>query len=155
MPVANTRWQGVCALGVVLSLLAGCGTQATYMRGWEVVPNIPNRWTGGTIKAHKLSTDEAAVYDALGAPGAIRFFRTTETRQPVYEWIYLEREEIVWFVERQRVEYVTVDTNTSGFTKEARETLEKKAVAGGVLGAVVGSVAAGMILFGNALGLRD
>jgi hypothetical protein len=125
------------------------------MRRWEVVPGIPNRWTGGTMAAHKLSADETAVYEELGTPEAIRFFRTNETRQRVYEWVYLERDQIVWFVERQRVDYVTVDTNISGFSKETRETVEKKAFAGGVLGAAIGVVATGMVLFGNSLGLRD
>jgi hypothetical protein len=140
---------------MVLNLLAGCAGQAPYMRRWEVVEGIPNRWSGGTIKADKLSVDEAAVYEKFGTPDAIRFFRTDDTRQRVYEWIYLEREQIVWFVDRHQVEYITVDANLSGFTKETRETLENKAVAGGILGAIIGGIAAGMILIGNALGFTD
>jgi hypothetical protein len=53
------------------------------------------------------------------------------------------------------VDYVTVDANTSGLTKETRETLEQKAVAGGILGAAIGGIAAGMVLFGDTIGLRD
>jgi hypothetical protein len=151
----KTHWQGVCALGLILSLLTGCAMQAPYMRRWEIVEGIPHRWSGGTIKADKLSADEAAVYQEFGTPEAIRFFRTDETRQRVYEWIYLEREHIVWFVDRQRVEYVTLDDNPSGLTKDTRETLEHKALTGGILAAALGAVAGGMILFGKTIGLRD
>jgi hypothetical protein len=140
---------------MVVSLLAGCAGQAPYMRRWEVVGGSAYRWSGGSIKTDKLSADEAAVYNDLGTPEVIRFFRANDTRQRVYEWIYLGREQMVWFVDRQRVDYVTVDANTSGLTKEARETLEHKAVAGGVLGALIGGMAAGMVLFGDAIGLRD
>jgi hypothetical protein len=153
--VRQPQWLGICTLGILLSFLAGCGMQAPYMRRWEIVEGIPNRWSGGTIKANKLSTDETAVYEAWGSPEVIRFFRANDTRQRVYEWIYLEREQIVWFLNRQRVEYVTVDANPSGFTKETRETLRQKATTGGILGAAIGGVAAGMVLFGNSIGLRE
>jgi hypothetical protein len=124
------------------------------MRRWEAVPAINHRWSGGTIKANKLSADEAAVYEELGTPDVIRFFRANETRQPVYEWLYLEREQVVWFVDRQRVDYVAVDADASELKKETRETLQRKLITGGALGAVVGGVAAGMVLFGDTIGLK-
>ena len=149
-----TRWQRLYALGVLASFLAGCAGQAPYMRRWEVVEGSTYRWSGGSIKADKLSADEAAVYNDRGTPEVIRFFRANDTRQRVYEWIYLGRDQVVWFVDRQRVDYVTVDANMSGLTKETRETLEQKAVAGGILGAAIGGIAAGMVLFGETIGLR-
>jgi hypothetical protein len=125
------------------------------MRRWEPVPAVNNRWTGGTLKENKLSSDEAAVYRELGNPDVIRFFRATETRQPVYEWIYTDQEQVVWFVDGQRVDYVAVDTSSSGLSKETRETMQRKFVAGGLVGGVVGGVAAGMLLLGDKLGLKD
>ena len=56
------------------------------------------------------------MYQELGTPDAIRFFRAIQTRQRVYEWIYTENSRW-WFVDRQRVEYVAVDTDTSGRPK--------------------------------------
>jgi hypothetical protein len=53
------------------------------------------------------------------------------------------------------MEYVAVDTSDSPFTKETRETLQDKAVKGGVLGTLVGGVAAGVLLFGDSLGLKN
>jgi hypothetical protein len=144
-----------CALIVLLSLGLGCSAQAPYMRRWQSVEGVQRRWTDGTFKEAKLSDDEAAVYAELGRPDVIRYFRAMETRQKVYEWIYLEQEEIVWFVDRKRVEYVAVDTSNSRFTKETRETIQNKALEGGAMGALVGGLAASALLFGGSLGLKD
>ena len=152
----NRRRQSrVMALAIVLSMLLGCTLQASYMRGWEPVEGIANRWTGGTFVAKKLSSDEAAVYKEFGTPEAVRFFRTLQTRQPVYEWVYLKAERNVWFVDGVHVDYVTVDADSSAFTKETRETLQDKLKTGGILGAAVGGVAAGFLVLGPKLGVGN
>jgi hypothetical protein len=53
------------------------------------------------------------------------------------------------------VEYVAVDTDTSGATKESRERLQQKLITGGALGVVIGGLTAGMLLLGEALGLKE
>jgi hypothetical protein len=116
------------------------------MRGWAPAEGIANRWSGGTFDEKKLSSDEATVYKELGTPEAVRFFRTLQTRQRVYEWVYLKAEQNVWFVDGTRVDYVTVDADSSAFTKESRETLQDKLMTGGILAGVVGGVAAGLII---------
>jgi hypothetical protein len=146
LAVNQRRQSSVTALAVVLSMLLGCTLQAPYMRGWDPAEGIANRWTGGTFNEKKLSSDEAAVYQELGTPEAVRFFRTLQTRQRVYEWIYLKTERNVWFVDGTRVDYVTVDAGSSAFTKESRETLQDKVITGGILGGVIGGVAAGFII---------
>ena len=78
-----------------------------------------------------------------------------QTRERVYEWIYTDKQQVVWFVDRKRVEYIAVDTDTSGTTKETRETLQQKLTTGGLLGAAMGGFAAGMLLMGESLGLKD
>jgi hypothetical protein len=153
--VHRIRQSSVMVFTVILSMLVGCTFQASYMRGWELSETIDNRWTGGTFDEKKLSSDEAAVYKELGAPEAVRFFRTLETRQRVYEWVYLARDQLVWFVEGKRVDYVTVDTDSSRLTKETRETLKDKLIAGGATGAAIGGVAAGLLILGNKVGLKD
>jgi hypothetical protein len=125
------------------------------MRGWDPAESISNRWTGGSFNEQKLSPDEAVVYKELGTPEAVRFFRTVETRQRVYEWVYLKSERNVWFLEGTRVDYVAVDADSSEFTKEGREILKDKLITGGVVGGLVGGVAAGFIVLGPKLGLRD
>ena len=147
------RQSSVIALAVLLSMLLGCTHQAPYMRGWELAEGITNRWTGGAFDEKKLSQDEVAVYKELGAPDAVRFFRTLETRQRVYEWIYLQAERNEWFVEGTHVEYVTVDADTSTFTKESRDVLQDKLTTGGIVAGAVGGFAAGVLLLGPKLGL--
>ena len=149
------RQRSVTVLTVILSMLVGCTLQAPYMRGWDLAETISNRWTGGTFDEKKLSSDEAAVYKELGTPEAVRVFRTLETRQRVYEWVYLERAQVVWFVEAKRVDYVTVDADTSELTKETRQTLRDKLTAGAVVGAAIGGVAAGLLILGDKVGLKD
>ena len=149
------RQSNVTVLTVVLSLLVGCTLQAPYMHGCDLSDSINNRWTGGTFDEKKLSSDAAAVYKELGTPEAVRFFRTMETRQRVYAWVYLAREQVVWFVEGTRVDYVTVDADTSEFTKDTRQTFHDKLIAGGAVGAAIGGVAAGLLLFGDKLGLKN
>lgn len=123
------------------------------MRRWESTSGLENRWAGGTLVASKLSEDEAAVFQQLGTPEIIRFFRENLTRQRVYEWVYVEKEQHIWFLEGQRVDYVTVDPVASSFTKSERETLQKKFTEGGILGAALGAIAAGTLIFGESIGL--
>src|SRR5215471_17632681 len=155
LAVNRRRQSSVTALAVVLSMLLGCTLQAPYMHGWDPAEGITNRWTGGTFDEKKLSSDEAAVYKELGTPEAVRMFRTLQTRQRVYEWVYLKRDQVVWFVDGKRVDYVTVDANSSGLTKETRGTLKDKLLAGGAVGAAIGGVAAGLLILGSKVGLRD
>lgn len=148
-------WRIVCAAGSIVLFFAGCSQQAHYMRKWQPVERIAHRWTGGTLHEGKLSEDEAAIFQELGTPETIRFFRSVLERQRVYEWLYSEKEQIVWFVDGKRVDYVVVDTNTSSRTAAARETLQRKAIEGGLVTGFVGGTAALFLLFGQDLGLRD
>lgn len=140
---------------LILTLLTGCVSQATYMQGWASVDNFPQRWSGGKIVERRLSEDEAKVYRTLGVPEVIRSFRVNDTRQQVYEWIYPEAAQTVWFLEGKRVDYVTVDANPSQFTREQRDTFDSKLTTGGILGALIGGVGAGLLLYGDQIGLRD
>ena len=145
-------------LGMVCTMIIGCSTKAAYMRGWQPSEGITNRWEKGTFRTAKLSPDEAAVVDELGIPDVIRFFRQVETRERVYEWIYAEEAQegpIVWFLDGERVDYVTVDTNTSPLTRAERETLKRKAITGGVLAGIVGGAATSLLIFAPQLGLED
>jgi len=139
----------------LLGMLAGCSGQASYMRGWEPVDKIEQRWSRGTLVTSKLSADEASVQQTLGTPQVIRFFRVNDTRDKAYEWIYLDADQTVWFVDGKRVDYVTVDANTAWFTREQRDTIESKLTTGGILGAIIGGAAAGVLLYGDKIGLRD
>jgi hypothetical protein len=149
------RWRATVAFGLVLCGLTGCSMQAPYMRGWQPLEHIANRWQGGSLHPAKLSPDEAAVLEELGAPDEIRFFRNASTREAVYEWIYKEPEQLVWFNAGQQVEYVAVDTSTSKLTAAERNTMRSKAVTGGFLAGTIGGLAAGFLLLSEDIGLKD
>ena len=147
----------VATLVIFLTTLTGCSNKAAYMRGWQPSQGIVNRWQNGTFRTDKLSSDEAVVVDELGVPQIIRYFRQVETRQPIYAWLYEEEEKkpIIWFLDGKRVDYVTVDPNTSSLTRAERGTVRRKVITGGILTGVVGGVAAGMLIFAPQLGLQD
>ena len=134
---------GLFGIVALTCIVAGCGVQAPYMKGWDPIEDIPNRWTNGTIKADRLSEHERGVFDEAGPPDAIRFFRTVETREPVYEWIYAEPFRAVWFVNGTRVDYVTVDTNASRRTTASREHLARNFRTGGLLAGAISGMAMG------------
>ena len=138
-------WSKLCGFVALACMLAGCGVQPSYMKGWDPVEDITNRWTNGTLRADKLSDDERRVFEELGTPDVLRFFRDVETRQPVYEWIYMEPFRAVWFLDGVQVDYVMVDTNPSRRTAAARETLAKQLRTSGILAGTIGSVAAGTL----------
>ncbi len=140
---------------IVLLFVVGCTPQASYMRKWKPADRIANRWADGTIRADRLTEDEASVFEALGTPDVIRLYRQVPTRERVYAWIYEEENQVVWFVEGQRVEYVEVDKNTLPLSREARQTLRQKGVAGGILAGAVGALATGFILLGEDVGLKN
>ena len=141
------RWPSSRFFGfaVFMCMVAGCGVQAPYMKGWDPVEDIPNRWTNGTFKADKLSEDERTVFEEFGTPDTLRFFRTVETRESVYEWIYTEPFRAAWFVNGTRVDYVTVDTNLSRRTTASRETLAKRLRTGGLLAGAIAASAIGTV----------
>jgi len=136
-------WSKLCGFVALACMLVGCGVQAPYMKGWDPVEDITNRWTHGTINADKLSDDERSMFEEFGTPDVVRFFRDVESRKPVYEWIYMKPFRAVWFMDGAQVDYVTVDTNASRRTTTARETLARKLRTGGVLAGTIGGVAVG------------
>ncbi len=147
--------RAVWGLLAVILFVVGCTPQASYMRKWQPAERIANRWSGGEIRTGKLSADETAVFEEMGTPDVIRLFRRVQTRERVYEWIYESDGQVVWFVEGERVDYVVVDENMLPLTREERQSFRQKAYAGGVLSGVIGTLAAGFILFGEDVGIKD
>ena len=135
----------LCGVVVLACVMTGCSVQASYMKGWDPVEDITNRWTDGTIRADKLSEDERSAFEEWGTPDVVRFFRDAETRKRVYEWIYMEPFRTVWFMDGAEVDYVMVDTNPSRRTPVARETLASQLRTSGILAGTIGSVAVGTL----------
>ena len=155
MKLRHRLWLLLVGLGIMVCLVVGCTNQAHYMRGWQPSERIANRWSEGTIREARLSDDEKVVLAELGTPDTIRFFRSVPERQQVYEWMYHEKKMFVWFIEGKRVEYVVVDANATPLTAQTRESFQSDAIASGILGVLVGGVAAGFLTLDKSIGLRD
>lgn len=115
----------------------GCGYKPSYLRESKKA-EISNRWRVEKIDPSRLSADEASIYERMGSPQYIRFYRTiAPERERVFEWAYTEPVHLVFFIDGKRVEYVPVDDDTSPLNDNQRKWL----FWGGVSAAGVGALA--------------
>jgi len=64
----------------------GCSYKPSYLQKSDST-KISERWMVLKLNPSKLSADEKGVYDKMGPPAYIRFFRNlTVEREKVYEW---------------------------------------------------------------------
>lgn len=117
---------GLSFLAAILGFIAvlavsGCALKPGYVQGKKT--DVPNRWAVETLDPKGLSDDQRAILEQHGPPRFVRFFREVETRAPVYEWIYIGRDdavELVWFAAGKHVEEVAVDSDPSAFRPSTR-----------------------------------
>ena len=65
------------------------------------------------IDPSRLSPPEASVYEKMGPPQFIRFYRELDpNRQRVYMWIYTEPVRLVSFLHGKQVGYIVLDADT-------------------------------------------
>ncbi len=119
----------VACLAVVV--LSGCAFKPGYVQGEKA--DVPNRWKVETIEPAGLSSDQRALLEERGPPTYVRFFREVHTREPIYAWIYVGRDdaaESVWFAAGKRVEQVAVDNDPSAFRPSTRRRVRTLLLAG-------------------------
>jgi hypothetical protein len=118
-------------------LVGGCSIKPGYLEESTVV--FENRWKVQKIDPADLSPDEKQVYDSLGPPTYVRLFRTMDTRQKAYAWIYDQPEapvEVVVFIEGKRVEEAALDPDTSALRESTRRTMRTVSLVAGVIALV-------------------
>jgi hypothetical protein len=75
---------------------------------------VAQRWKVQKIDPSRLSPPEASVFEKMGPPQFIRFYRTLgPDREPVYMWIYTEPVRLVSFIDGKPVGYEVLDDNPS------------------------------------------
>ncbi len=112
---------------------AGGGYKPGYLRGKEA--EVPNRWPAEKINPARLSPDETAVFQKLGPPKYVRFFRElSDERGRIYEWVYLEPVRLVTFKQGRQIEYREVDESTWPFNEKQTQALKWTGIAAGVVG---------------------
>ncbi len=120
------------ALGVIVLFSSGCSRHPDFIREGRYLNE--NKWAVTELKPSELSEDQAAAYEALGPPDYVRFFDALRPRRewrvgwlkkgvdatfgrpfqkrgakrPIAVWVYEEEEELLFFVEGKRVDYVAV-----------------------------------------------
>jgi len=96
-----------------LPLSVGCSYKPAYLKASEPTP-VSERWKVKAIDPAKLSPEETAIYEKMGAPQFVRFYRTlSPDRQRVYLWIYTDPVRLIYFLERKQWEYIVLDENPS------------------------------------------
>ena len=97
---------------------------------------VSERWSVEKINPPLLSPDEKSVYETMGSPQFIRFYRRlSPDREKVYAWVYTEPVRFVTFLDGKKIEYAVLDDDPSPLTQYER----KRLFWGGITaGAVVG-----------------
>jgi hypothetical protein len=120
--------------GLIFSPVA-CSYKPPYLDKSEST-KVSERWKVLKLDPGKLSADEKGVFEKMGPPAYIRFFRHLSVeREKVYEWVYEEPVQLFTFLNGKKVDYAVLDENPSSLN-----AAEKRALLW--TGIIVGSVAA-------------
>ncbi len=115
----------------------GCSYKPSYLQRGEKA-QVSERWRVRKIDPSKLSPDESAVLEKMGAPQYIRFYRKLDPlRMRVYEWVYAEPVRLISFIDGKQVGYVVVDDDPSPLNEHQK----KEFFWGSVAAATVGGLA--------------
>jgi hypothetical protein len=95
---------------------------------------VSDRWKVEKINPSLLSPDEKSVYQTMGTPQFIRFYRKlSPDRERVYAWVYTEPVRFVTFLAGKKVNYVVLDDDLSSLNEYQKKTLFWAGVTTGVV----------------------
>ncbi len=78
----------------------------------------------GKINSTLLSPDEKSVFETMGSPQYIRFYRKMSVdREKVYAWVYTEPPRLVTFLDGKKIDYVVLDDDLSSLNEFQRDML--------------------------------
>ncbi len=116
----------------------GCSYKPAYLDKSEST-KVSQRWKVLKLNPAKLSADEKAIFEKMGPPVQIRFFRHLSVeREKVYEWIYEEPAQLFTFLNGKRVDYAVLDDNPSSLNPAEKRVLLWTGIVVGSLAAVAG-----------------
>jgi hypothetical protein len=123
-----------------LSLSLGCSYKPAYLQESQSTP-VKERWKVVKIDPGRLSADEKAVFEKMGSPTYVRFFRHLSVdRAKVYEWVYAEPIQLFTFMNGKKAEYVVLDENPSSLNEAEKNALFWTAIGVGVAVVIGGAV---------------
>ncbi|MBI5968104.1 MAG: hypothetical protein HY882_09650 [Deltaproteobacteria bacterium] len=101
----------------------GCSYKPPYLQK-SARTEVSERWKVVKIDPSRLSPDEASVFEKMGSPQYVRFYRELNPlRERVYEWVYTDPVRLISFVEGKQVDYVVVDDDLSPLNHHERKLL--------------------------------
>ena len=93
------------------------------------------------IDPSRLSAEEKAVYEKMGPPTYVRFFRHLSVdRAKVYEWVYAEPIQLFAFKNGQKVDYVVLDDDPSSLNESQKKTLLWTGIGLGIAAVIGGAI---------------
>jgi hypothetical protein len=123
-----------------LSLSLGCSYKPSYLQNSEATP-VKERWKVVKINPTKLTADERAVFEKMGSPTYVRFFRHLSIdRTKVYEWVYAEPIQLFAFMNGKKMDYVVLDENPSSLNEAEKNALFWTGIGVGVAAVIGGAV---------------
>ena len=126
---------------IVASLLLpsfACSYKPGYLRQAKKT-EVSERWKVQEINSSRLSPDEKSVYETMGSPQFIRFYRKlSPDREKVYAWVYTEPVRFVTFIDGKKVDYAVLDEDLSRFNEQERKVLFWAGITVGALAAIAG-----------------
>lgn len=118
----------------------GCSYKPSYLQKSETA-KISERWRVLKLDPAKLSAEEKEIYDRMGPPLYIRFFRNLSVeREKVYEWVYEEPVQLFTFMNGKRVDYAVLDADPSSLNPSEKRILLWTGIIAGSAAAVAGGV---------------
>jgi hypothetical protein len=123
-----------------LTLSLGCSYKPAYLQK-SGGTKVSERWQVEKINPSRLSADEREVYERMGPPTYVRFFRHLSVgREKVYEWVYAEPVQLFTFMNGKKVDYVVMDENPSSLNESEKKVLLWTGIIGGSIAVVGGLV---------------
>jgi hypothetical protein len=115
-----------CTFTVLAALLLpsfACMYKPAYLQQGKKA-QVAERWKVEKINPALLSPDEKAVYETMGSPQFVRFYRKLSLdRERVYAWVYTEPVRFVTFIDGKKVDYAVLDDDLSPWNEHERNML--------------------------------
>ena len=120
------KFKSVWAYCLLLTFLAtplACSYKPAYLQKSEKT-QVSERWKVQKINPSRLSPAEASLFEKMGPPQFIRFYRKLDPdRGRVYMWIYTEPVRLVSFIDGKAFDYVLLDANSFPLNDDQKKWL--------------------------------
>lgn len=89
------------------------------------------------IDSALLSPDERSVFETMGSPQYIRFYRKMSVdRDKVYAWVYRDPARFVTFIDGKKIDYVVLDDDPSSLNEFQRKMFFWGGISAGTVAAL-------------------